>query len=277
MKIGKKGIVLLLVIGVLFFSLWIHSNREISQKRKKENKEDNPSEAYRPTSPIIENLYAMLVSWDNYFYIHDEVAVSTLEAEKKISLASSVLLDEEIQFHPEDGTFQIEKEKLRDACQQVLGEDCQLDEKKVYSSFYFGTSEQISGIVDQFFYDEDSKQYQGVFQKEESVLPSLQESYAKIVEVTAKNDQLILVEKVIFTDVFERLAENIDVERDTFSYAIYADYHHTVLLDEIADANADNHYQDISIDSYLDRASTVTYIFQKNENGSYRFVSSSIS
>ena len=99
--------------------------------------------------------------------------------------------------------------------------------------------------------------------------PSAKIIYTKIASAMEKDDVIVVKEKAIYIST-----GGYD---NTTTYNIYSDPGHTQYIDSKSFKDYELEKSVISVESYMDKASTITYTFKKNEDtNKYYFVSSII-
>ncbi len=123
-------------------------------------------------------------------------------------------------------------------------------------------------------YDKAQDAYIGSFSHHENITPTnfIEPYYYSLVKATKKEDStIILKEKIIFIDIISNNDEK-------YSYNVYKDYEHTILLDTKTDIPKSELEQNpISVLDYKKEAATITYTFKLETPGDYYFYSSKIS
>ena len=100
--------------------------------------------------------------------------------------------------------------------------------------------------------------------------PSAKITERKIVSAKEKKDTIIVEEKAIYYDVYTSNANEI-------GYTIYSDNTKNDYLDSITSTEEEVSNITISVDSYMDKASTITHVYKLNpKNNKYYFVQSTI-
>ena len=131
---------------------------------------------------------------------------------------------------------------------------------------------QIDGYnVGEISYSQIDNGYHIVFDgvlNDDSSTNLVQPYYGQLVEAYRESDgSYRLVEKVIFTEM--------TVQNGVYTISIYNDYNHTILIDMIQNVTEDWLRENpVSIENYLEKASTVTYLFKVDETTLYFYSSS---
>ena len=103
-------------------------------------------------------------------------------------------------------------------------------------------------------YNATFTEYQDIDKKSEELVDSF---YTKLVNAYKKNDgTYYLEEKVIYTDLVK--------ENDKYKLSIYKDYNKEQLIESKTTTESELKENPIKIEDYLDKASTITYVFKAN-------------
>lgn len=92
----------------------------------------------------------------------------------------------------------------------------------------------------------------------------------KVVDVSELNDELKVIEKAIYIKFL-----NYSYSDHSSVYSI-CKFSNNNCIDELEINDSEAHLYTISVDDYIDQASTITSLYHKAEDGSYYFVSSEI-
>ena len=90
----------------------------------------------------------------------------------------------------------------------------------------------------------------------------------KVIGVYEKNNEIKVVEKVIYIDNY--------YNSDDYYYTIYKLPDETYIIGHVASSSLELSNLVISVDNYLDKAATITSYYKKDSDGNYKFVSSEI-
>ena len=129
--------------------------------------------------------------------------------------------------------------------------------------FNFKINDKNVGVMT---YNATDDTYDTVFTelKEPEPTPVVEPSYAKLVKATriGKDNSLELEEKIVYTAT--------QVVDGVYTIGIYKDYEHTILLETKQNLTAEQLQQNpINIDNYLDKATTIKYVFKLNKVSYY--------
>lgn len=298
MKKKSLGIVMLIIILILVLvGYWILQKGKENNSKEEEN--DKELVTLDVGSDLVTSNYQFLFAnfYDSYFYTNKTVTVDNLSEEKKFELAFKRLTTEGITLVDADNmddyysVLTISRETMEKALKSALRKEIAYDTTKALGDFYVYTDlgvtesgefldncldvqcDYFRAFIYRFHFDESKDAFVGEVDYNSIDDPGLLAwKYSTLESATKKGSTLTIVEKVIFIQV----SSEINVESDTFSYQVCADVDCENVIETVKNANKDNQYQNIGIDKYMDSANTVTYVFEENEDGTYHFVSSSI-
>lgn len=167
--------------------------------------------------------------------------------------------------------YMITSTKIKNYMQRFFGNKVTYSTNNVITyPFDFTINNKNLGTIT---YSREKDCYNVVFSenKSQQVLENVVEPYyTKLVKATRKgvDGSLVLQEKAIFTET--------KVENDIYTVNIYKDFQHTKLIETRQNLTAEQLKENpISIENYLQKAATVTYLFKLN-NTIYYFDSSNI-
>lgn len=172
--------------------------------------------------------------------------------------------------------YEIPEATLEKAIQKTLGKNVTVDKSGNMTEFNFKTNlkykdlqlekgleffneEEFSSFIgSSLSYDKSRKVFVGTFETQGGGYGPEYNYYDRI-SATKKEKQITVVEKRIYTGG---------------SYNVYADKGQTTLLFTLTEGDFDDMGGLINYKKYLENGTTITYIFEENEDGSYHFVSS---
>lgn len=191
--------------------------------------------------------------------------------------------------------YEIPEENLEKAMKQVLGEKVALNKSEDSTFFHFSTKwkykdlslqKGLSDFQEEKFesfigstilYDEEKKAFIGSFETQGGGWGDDNSILSKVESASKEGKKVSIVEKVIFIDLHPSRPA-VDGLEPLEEYSIYSDRKYTKEIGKVkvADFESENFSPKELLEKYLDKAMTIVYTFEENENGSYRFVSSKI-
>ena len=305
-------IIVLLSILILLLGSYIVYDKFISKDVPANNEELNKSddtnmddkkddvieEILELNDPTVQLLYSYInpygkpnANYDDYFLKNKDLTVESFENDKKFAYASFLLNFDEIEY-PNHTYYDIPYETYDKAIKKFFGEDIVYSkDSQTNEDFRFTVKDfqynSNSFKIMSFKYDQATNKYHGYLGSFGDRLPILLKYYYKLVSASKSEDLLILKEKFIVTDRIDN--PNIDtVNYFTYpEYNIYSDYnkenligYEKITLDSSNSTHneflEDGYPNKFNMDSYLEKAGTVTYTFKLGSDNEYHFVSSHI-
>ena len=203
------------------------------------------------SSEEVSTLYSYIEPLHEKFAMSFQTLGDNLTQEEMKAFGLSLLKEED--FEKTTDGYKIKKIVLEDAIHQILGKEIEIEDADMTTPYYQNYGNGLEGMVT-LQYDEVNSSYLAVFTEKEETMKTFD---SKLVKAVKKGNQLILTEKAIYP------LETNDLVQ------IYSNWRLSNLLDEVEQEELD----DISVDSYMEDASSIVYTFEK-VGDNYQFISS---
>lgn len=271
-------IVILGLVGYIFYEkgfLFSHTdNREINMTNKREkNKEIDDTEELEKNDSRFINLYNDLKDYSYGATRKDSTDYSSIEyaflVGKNIKEADITKTSETWEY----GTYYvIEGSKIENILREYFGSSFTFDRNKIVStstSVDFDPNGEGSGMTF-VSYDSANDNYKLTFAGIGGTSgPSATIMNQEIVAASRKNEEITVISKAIYI--------NTQNDANSIKYDIYSDKDQTNLIESFTYSYEEVSSKSISVENYLEKASTITYQFKLDQNtNKYYFVSSRI-
>lgn len=282
---NKKKIIFLiiLIIVLAIIGIYLAYSKGLIFK-KKESIDDTSTEIKEESLSLDDerfiNLYNEL---KDYTYEQNRITYESFSQDELAKIAFNSIQFKESDFTKTNnisslGTnyYLIKASLFQDKISEIFGANVKFDKEKAVRTGlrFLENIEPENSYMSIYSYDKDSDTYTVTFGGSgRKLLPYIKFDLRKIVSATLSNDTITVKEKVIYVDysVDENMniycqIYNLNTHEANSPYIDYKTYHRDKDYGKV-----------LSVDSYLDKAATITHIYKLNKTtGKYNFVKSTI-
>jgi len=253
-------------------------DKTVTEKDTNRNDEkEEQAVALDTDSELVKNLLSevkLFFCLEDYFYeeAHKDITLENMELERKYAYAIQRLKNVNIlpitgkyNDDVEHWQFEVTESDMEKALQSALGKNAILEKKTIKGEFIAASIDDKGnkklGFISDIIYNDSKKTF--TIEMYEAQGCMVGPKAIKVTSASKKGKVVTITEKAMFLDY----SKTVDTE-----YAVYSDLEYTKEIGTVNISEFENN-SDVT-NKYLEKAMTVTYTFEENEDGSYHFVSS---
>lgn len=283
----NKIIILIIIILVAIIGIYLAYSKGLVFKKQESNDEEVgqiKEENLNLDDERFINLYNEL---KDYTYEQNRISYESFTQNELAKIAF-----DNIQFKETDFTktndisdmginyYLIKASLFQDKISEIFGENVKFEKEKAIGTGIklVENVEPENSYMSIYSYNKDDDTYTVIFGSSGvHLLPYIKFDLRKIVSATLSDDTITVKEKVIYVDYSVSVGESTDM----IMYCTIYNLNHYEANSPYIDSKTYHSDKDsgkvLSVDSYLDKAATITHIYKLNKTtGKYNFVKSTI-
>lgn len=286
---NKKKIIFLIIIIIVLAIIGIYlayskglifKEKESIDNTSTETNTEIKEESLSLDDERFINLYNEL---KDYTYEQNRITYESFSQDELAKIAFNSIQFKESDFTKTNnisslGTnyYLIKASLFQDKISEIFGANVKFDKEKAVGIGlrFLENIEPENSYMSIYSYDKDSDTYTVTFGGSgRQLLPYIEFDLRKIVSATLSNDTITVKEKVIYVDY--SVDENMNIYCQIYNLNTHEA--NSPYIDSKTYYSGKDYGKVLSVDSYLDKAATITHVYKLNkETGKYNFVKSTI-